>query len=145
MVIAIDGPAGSGKSTTARLIAEKIGYIHLNTGAMYRAIALKCIESDICLKDLSSLRKMLSDTTFSFGGFDKKSLFIDDRPIRSEIMSSAVTELVTNISTIGFVRKKLVEYQREMVKGKNVVMEGRDIGTIVFPDADYKFFLIEIN
>ena len=142
MVIAIDGPAGSGKSTTAKIVAKKMGYIHLNTGAMYRAIALKCINSNILLEDVSSLKKMLNDTIFSFGGDNCTTLFIDNNPINSGILSLDVTELASKISTINFVRKKLVKFQRDIVKGRNVVMEGRDIGTIVFPDADYKFFLI---
>ena len=142
MVIAIDGPAGSGKSTTAKIVAKKLGYIHLNTGAMYRAIALKCIKSKIFPDDMSSLKKMLNDTMFSFGGIKSTTLFIDDNPINADIASLKVTKLVTKISTISFVREKLVKFQRDMVKGKNVVMEGRDIGTIVFPNADYKFFLI---
>ena len=142
MVIAIDGPAGSGKSTTAKIVAKKLGYIHLNTGAMYRAIALKCIKSKIFPDDISSLKKMLNDTMFSFGGIKSTTLFIDDNPINADIASLKVTKLVTKISTISFVREKLVKFQRDMVKGKNVVMEGRDIGTIVFPNADYKFFLI---
>ena len=142
MVIAIDGPAGSGKSTTAKIVAKKLGYIHLNTGAMYRAIALKCIKSKIFPDDMSSLKKMLNDTMFSFGGIKSTTLFIDDNPINADIASLKVTKLVTKISTINFVREKLVKFQRDMVKGKNVVMEGRDIGTIVFPNADYKFFLI---
>ena len=142
MVIAIDGPAGSGKSTTAKYAAEKLGFIHINTGAMYRGITLKCIEGNINPDHLSELEHILSQTTFKFGGKDGADLFMDSVNISSRITTVEVTESVSRISAIPIVRKKLVEYQREMADEIDVVLEGRDIGTVVFPDADYKFFLI---
>jgi len=142
MVIAIDGPAGSGKSTTARYTAEKLGFVHINTGSMYRGIALKCIQENIDLDKPFQIVQMLSKTVFKFGGEDKSMLFMDGKNISAEITSYEVTESVSLISAIPQVREKLVEYQREMAKGLDVVLEGRDIGTVVFPNADYKFFLI---
>jgi len=142
MIIAIDGPAGSGKSTTAKIAAEKLGFIHINTGAMYRGIALKCIEGNINPAHSSELEPILNQTTFKFAGKDGADLFMDDVNISSKIISAEVTESVSRISAIPLVRKKLVKYQREMADGIDVVLEGRDIGTAVFPDADYKFFLV---
>ena len=142
MVIAIDGPAGSGKSTTAKHAAEKLGFIHINTGAMYRGIALKCIEGNINPVHSSELERILNQTEFKFSDEDGADLFMDGVNISSKITTSEVTESVSQISAIPVVREKLVEYQREMAEGTDVVLEGRDIGTVVFPDADYKFFLI---
>ena len=142
MIIAIDGPAGSGKSTTAKIVAEKLGFIHINTGAMYRGIALKCIQEKINPTDMTEMDNMLSQTEFKFFGKDRADLFMDGVNISSEITTAEVTESVSRISAIPKVREKLVEYQREMADGIDVVLEGRDIGTVVFPDADHKFFLI---
>ena len=142
MIITIDGPAGSGKSTTAKIAAEKLGFIHINTGAMYRGIALKCIQEKINPTDISEMDNILSQTEFKFCGEDGADLFMDGVNISSEITTAEVTESVSRISAIPKVREKLVEYQREMADGIDVVLEGRDIGTVVCPDADYKFFLI---
>ena len=142
MIIAIDGPAGSGKSTTAKIVAEKLGFIHINTGAMYRGIALKCIQEKINPTDMAEMDNILSQTEFKFFGKDSADLFMDGVNISSEITTAEVTESVSRISAIPKVREKLVEYQREMADGIDVVFEGRDIGTVVFPDADHKFFLI---
>ena len=142
MVIAIDGPAGSGKSTTAKHAAEKLGFIHINTGAMYRGIALKCIQGEIDLNSSSEIDKILNQTKFEFGRESGSVLFMDGVDISSEITSSLVTESVSRVSAVPQIREKLVQYQREMAGGLDVVLEGRDIGTVVFPDAEFKFFLI---
>ena len=142
MIIAIDGPAGSGKSTTAKIAAEKLGFIYINTGAMYRGIALKCIQGKINPTDMYEMDNILSGTKFKFCGKDGADLFMDGVNISSEITTAEVTESVSCISAIPKVREKLVEYQREMADGIDLVIEGRDIGTVVFPDADHKFFLI---
>ena len=142
MVIAIDGPAGSGKSTTAKHAAEKLGFIHINTGAMYRGIALKCIQGEIDLNSSSEIDKILNQTKFKFGREAGSVLFMDGVDISSEITSSLVTESVSRVSAVPQIREKLVQYQRKMAEGLDVVLEGRDIGTVVFPDAEFKFFLI---
>ena len=142
MVIAIDGPAGSGKSTTAKHAAEKLGFIHINTGAMYRGIALKCIQGEIDLNSSSEIDKILNQTKFQFGRESGSVLFMDGVDISSEITSTQVTESVSGVSAVPQIREKLVQYQREMAEGLDVVLEGRDIGTVVFPDAEFKFFLI---
>ena len=142
MVIAIDGPAGSGKSTTAKNVAEKLGFIHINTGAMYRGIALKCIQEDVNIEDPSQLNHLLTHTKLEFAAEGELTLFMDGVDISAEITSVQVTDFVSQVSAISEVREKLVQFQREMAEGLNVVLEGRDIGTVVFPNADHKFFLI---
>jgi len=142
MVIAIDGPAGSGKSTTAKNVAEKLGFIHINTGAMYRGIALKCIQEDVNIEDTSQLNHLLTHTKLEFASEGELTLFMDGVDISAEITSVQVTDFVSQVSAISEVREKLVQYQRKMAEGLNVVLEGRDIGTVVFPNADHKFFLV---
>ena len=142
MVIAIDGPAGSGKSTTAKNVAEKLGFIHINTGAMYRGIALKCIQEDVNMEDAAQLNHLLTHTKFEFAAEGELALFMDGVDISAEITSLKVTDFVSQVSAISQVREKLVQYQRKMAEGLNVVLEGRDIGTVVFPNADHKFFLV---
>ncbi len=142
MVIAIDGPAGSGKSTTAKNVAEKLGFIHINTGAMYRGISLKCIQEDVNMEDAAQLNHLLTHTKFEFAAEGELALFMDGVDISAEITSVEVTDFVSQVSAISEVREKLVQFQREMAEGLNVVLEGRDIGTVVFPNADHKFFLV---
>ena len=142
MVIAIDGPAGSGKSTTAKNVADKLGFIHINTGAMYRGIALKCIQEDVNIEDPSQLNHLLTHTKLEFAAEGELTLFMDGIDISAEITSVQVTDFVSQVSAISEVREKLVQYQRKMAEGLNVVLEGRDIGTVVFPNADHKFFLV---
>ena len=142
MVIAIDGPAGSGKSTTAEFVAEKLGFIHINTGAMYRGIALKCIQGNVNIEDTSQLNHLLTHTKLEFASEGELTLFMDGVDISAEITSVQVTDFVSQVSAISEVREKLVQYQRKMAEGLNVVLEGRDIGTVVFPNADHKFFLV---
>ena len=141
MIIAIDGPAASGKTTTARKVAQRLGFVHINTGAMYRGITLKFIREKVNMDDNPSIQIMLQNTQFDFAGPHRAILYMDDKDISADITSSMVTENVSQISAIPEVRIKLVEYQRQMSRGKNVVLEGRDIGTVVFPNADYKFYL----
>ncbi len=142
MIIAIDGPAGSGETTTARKVAQIMGFIHINTGAMYRGIALKFIREKVNLDDNSAIERILNNTQLDFGGPNNAILYMNGEDISAEIISSMVTENVSQISSISEVRVKLVEYQRKMARGRNVVLEGRDIGTVVFPNADYKFYLV---
>ena len=142
MVIAIDGPAGSGKSTPAKNVAEKLGFIHINTGAMYRGIALKCIQENVNIEDPSQLNHLLTHTKLEFASEGELTLFMDGVDISAEITSVQVTDFVSQVSAISEVREKLVQYQRKMAEGLNVVLEGRDIGTVVFPNADHKYFLV---
>ena len=141
MIIAIDGPAGSGKSTTAKLLAEKLGYVYLDTGAMYRAITLFFIDNKNDLKDLSLLSKSLNEVNI-FIKYEKDfKIFINHLNVTNRIRESNVDRMVSYISKLDFVRNKLISIQRKFSEGKNIVVEGRDISSNVFPNADFKFFL----
>lgn len=133
MQIAIDGPAGSGKSTVAKKIAEKLNIIYIDTGAMYRAITLK-------LKDIDKkfYEEACNNTNIEF---INNKIFLDGKDVSSQIRSEEISKLTSDISKIDFVRKKLVSIQKEIADKNSVVMEGRDITTVVLPDADYKFYL----
>lgn len=133
MQIAIDGPAGSGKSTVAKKIAEKLNIIYIDTGAMYRAMTLK-------LKDIDKkfYEEACNNTNIEF---INNKIFLDGKDVSSQIRSEEISKLTSDISKIDFVRKKLVSIQKEIADKNSVVMEGRDITTVVLPDADYKFYL----
>lgn len=133
MQIAIDGPAGSGKSTVAKKIAEKLNIIYIDTGAMYRAMTLK-------LKDIDKkfYEEACNNTNIEF---INNKIFLDGKDVSSQIRSEEISKLTSDISKIDFVRKKLVSIQKEIAAKNSVVMEGRDITTVVLPDADYKFYL----
>ena len=142
MIIAIDGPAGSGKTTTAHKVALNLGFIHINTGAMYRGIALKFIREKINLDNRNDIELTLKNTRLHWSGPNSENILMDGQDITLDIVSSKVTRIVSRISAIPEVRNKLVQNQREIAKDQDVVLEGRDIGTVVFPEAEYKFFLL---
>ena len=142
LIIAIDGPAGSGKSTSAKLIAKKLGYLYIDTGAMYRAITFLAFENG-AINDEAKIIELArnSEIKLKYNNGDLVIL-LNKRNVSKEIRSSDVNVYVSNVSKISAVRKLLVEKQREMgEKGQGIVMEGRDIGTVVFPYADVKIFL----
>lgn len=142
LIIAIDGPAGAGKSTIAARLARKLGYVNLESGAMYRALALKAIEWDASFDDEAALLKMAHDSLIklepTIGG---NRVLLDRRDVSARIRERDVTEGASKVSLHPKVREWMVARQREMGLGGGVVMEGRDIGTKVFPDADLKIFL----
>jgi len=142
LIIAIDGPAGAGKSTIASRLARKLGYVNLESGAMYRALALKAIDHDISLDDEAALVKLAQDSRIqlepTLGG---NRTLLDGHDVSARIRERDVTEAASRVSVHPGVRAWMVERQREMGAGRGVVMEGRDIGTKVFPDADLKIFL----
>jgi cytidylate kinase len=145
-VIAIDGPAASGKSTVAQKTAKKLGAIYINTGNMYRAMTLAAIEKKLDISDPSAekLKAFLSNTSLEYrlNPPAEPELLLNGKPAGNSIRSPKVAQLVSKIAAISEIRQWLVEKQREMVKNRKlVVMEGRDIGTVVFPGAKYKFFL----
>jgi len=142
LIIAIDGPAGSGKSTSAKLIAKKLGYVYIDTGAMYRAITFLALEQE-AINDESRIIELARSCKIDLDYKDGEVIvLLDGKNISKEIRSAEVNSHVSDVSKISEVRKVLVDKQREMgAKGKGVVMEGRDIGTVVFPNADVKIFL----
>jgi cytidylate kinase len=139
ILIAIDGPAGSGKSTTAKLVAQRLGYIYLDTGAMYRAITLKALTSRIPLENEEEIVRLAENSSISLGS--DGSVLLDGSDVTDEIRSAEVTRNVSLISSYPGVRKVLVEKQRVIGSRKGCVVDGRDTGTVVFPDADLKFYL----
>ena len=142
-VIAIDGPAASGKSTTARELAKEMQYIYIDTGAMYRACGLQTILKNIRLDDSKALEKMLLMISIKIEySPEGNHLYLDGEDVSERIREADITRLASEIAVIGIVRERMVELQREMGKEGGVIMDGRDIGTVVFPDADFKFFMI---
>ena len=133
MKIAIDGPAGSGKSSLAKEIAKRLGVLYVDTGAMYRAITLKLLK-----EEESSYEDILKNTKISFEG-DK--IFLDGRDVSKEIRENEISNKTSEMSKKKIIRDYLVKMQREIARDKDVVMEGRDIGSVVLKDAEYKFFL----
>jgi CMP/dCMP kinase len=141
-VLAIDGPAGSGKSTTARLCAERLGFRHLDTGAMYRAVTLKALRAGTIVASPSAVFALLQRTsvTVAWDGQGMKT-FLDGKDVSREIRAPEVSELVSEVSANSTVRRRMVLEQRRVAAGQAVVCEGRDIGSVVFPDADLKIFI----
>jgi CMP/dCMP kinase len=142
LIIAIDGPVGSGKSTVARRVAEMLGYVYVDTGAMYRALALKAERVGIALDAHEDLAQMADDTRIDLRNDDgAQIIFLDDADVTAAIRSPEVSQAASKIAVIPGVRRVLVAEQRRVGQLGGVVMEGRDIGTIVFPDADLKIYL----
>ena len=139
MIIAIDGPAGSGKSTIAKLIAKDLGMIYLDTGAMYRLFTLKILKEKINIYATKKIIKLLSNLKI-----DKKKdkFYLDGEDVTEEIRKTEVSMIVSKVATIKEVRETMVDHQIEFSKSKNIILDGRDIGTVVFPNADLKIFLV---
>ena len=142
MIVAIDGPAGSGKGTVTKIIAKKMGLINLDTGATYRCVALAALNHNLNVDNEDAIVRLLDDINIEFKkeeGLEK--VFLNGEDVTTKIREKEVTQIVSQVSSIIPVRLHLVEVQRRMAKGKNVIMEGRDIGTYVFPDAEVKIYL----
>lgn len=135
--VAIDGPAGSGKSTISSRVAKRLGWTHIDTGAMYRAVTLKAIENQIDLTDEDAYRFLET----SLIHYDMDRIYIDTRDVTEKIRNDDVTQNVSLVSSFPYVRKKLVSLQQKAALDGNIVMDGRDIGTVVLPNADLKVFL----
>ncbi len=143
MKVAIDGPAASGKSTTAKIIADQLNFIYIDSGAMYRACTLKWLEKTAASKsdeDEKILAGIIKDLKIEFTN-NGKTIFVNGKNLSNEIRSSNVSQNVSYVASFEVVRNALVEKQREFALGNNVIMDGRDIGTVVFPDAEVKIFL----
>ncbi len=142
MIVAIDGPAGSAKGTVTKLIAKRMGLINLDTGATYRCVALETIRRGLTLEEKQKIIDLVDDLDIEFEyENDDIKVFLNGEDVTSEIRNMEVTKIVSQVSSIVAVRLKMVELQRRMAKGKDVIMEGRDIGTYVFPNADVKIYL----
>jgi cytidylate kinase len=143
LVIAIDGPAGSGKSTTARLVANQLGLLHIDTGAMYRAVTVKVLENSVSPEDAETISKLMDSTDVELrrSGSELR-VFLDGKDVTERIRDSDVTRSVSAVSRIRKVREAMVQRQRALSERQGGVLEGRDIGTVVFPNADLKIFLV---
>ena len=143
MIVAIDGFAATGKSTSAKLIAHELGFTYLDTGAMYRCVTLSFLNNDINLENKLSLIALLEKTEIEFKNRRNENLvFLNGENVSADIRKTEVTSYVSKVSSIFEVRNFLVKSQREIAKNYDCVIEGRDIGTVVFPNAEVKFFLV---
>lgn len=143
IAIAIDGPAASGKSTTARLVADRLGYLHIDTGAMYRAVTLRVLEENIPLNDVERIGSLAEGLRIRLERADGTNrVYVDLRDVTAEIRTESVTRNVSAVSSYRRVRDVMVREQRRMAEGGGVVLEGRDIATVVLPSADLKIFMI---
>jgi cytidylate kinase len=141
-VITIDGPAGAGKSTVSRLLAKKTGALYLDTGAMYRAVALAAKQKSIPFEDVKGLGTLCRSLDLHFkSDEDPPRIFLDGKDISERIRSPEMDLLASSVSAVGEVREAMTDLQRKMAGGINLVAEGRDMGTVVFPQAHHKFFL----
>ena len=141
-IVAIDGPAGTGKGTVTEILAKKFNLLNIDTGATYRCVTLDMINKGIKLEELDKIKDLLEtiqiDTKIEKG---KQLVFLNGEDVTEKIRSKEVSEIVSQVSSIKEVRLKMVSLQRKMAEGKDVIMEGRDIGTYVFPTADVKIYL----
>lgn len=142
LIIAIDGPVGAGKSTVARLLARRLGYRYVDSGAMYRALAWKALQEGLDLDDEQSVRRLAEATSITFeSSGDRQLILVDAMEVSRQIRERVVEQASSRISTLASVRRVMVARQRGMAAQGRLVMDGRDVGTVVFPDADVKFYL----
>ncbi|HSE84187.1 MAG TPA: (d)CMP kinase [Thermodesulfobacteriota bacterium] len=143
IIVTIDGPSGSGKGTVARVVAKRLGLSYLDTGAMYRAVALSAHRRGISFDNDEKLSELLSQVEIRFRdeGYSNQRVFLNGEDVTDEIRTSLISRLSSDIATKGVVRLHLKRMQREIGGERNIVAEGRDMGTYVFPDADFKFYI----
>lgn len=142
VTVAIDGPASSGKSTVSRCLARDLNYIHIDTGAMYRGLTLAAIENQVPFDDEKELFDLLSKLNVSFEHHEgRQHVYINQRDVTKDIRTREVTNHASEVAAHSSIRKELVNRQRLLAENNNVIMDGRDIGTVVLPQADFKFFL----
>ena len=139
IVVAIDGPAGSGKGTITGIVSKKLGLVNIDTGAMYRCVALATIQNNITLEEKDKIIELAKNIKIEFDSEGK--VYLDGVDVSKRIREKDVSSIVSPLSSIVEVREEMVNQQRALAKGFDIIMEGRDITTVVFPDADYKFYL----
>ena len=143
MIVAIDGPAATGKSTSAKKVSQELGFTHLDTGAMYRCVTLSVLRNQITLDNENALSQLLNELDIRLEKLDDELVvYLNGEDVSDEIRKAEVTSYVSIVSALSQVRNALVRIQRNIAKNQDCVVEGRDIGTIVFPDAKFKFFLV---
>lgn len=141
-VVAVDGPAGSGKGTVTKLIAEKENLVSIDTGAMYRCIALECLNNNIKEDEFNKIEKILEKINIEFKNVEGvQKVFLNGKDVTTEIRETNVNNVVAKFAAVKCVRDKVTPMERQMAKSQNIIMEGRDIGTVVFPNADVKIYL----
>ena len=141
-IITVDGPAGAGKSTVSKALAKKLDYIYLDTGALYRALAYKTLQCEISLDNVAALANLCSTTTVALKNIDGQMIvFVDGEDVGEKIRTEEVGLAASKISTFAVVRERLLNLQRETGAEGGIIAEGRDMGSVVFPHADYKFYL----
>lgn len=142
MIVAVDGPAGSGKGTVTKKIEEELGFLNLDTGATYRCVALQTLKENLGLENEKEIIEIANNIDIKIDNTGNKDIvLLNGEDVSKEIRTKEVTSIVSQISSIIPVRERMVEVQRNLAKGKNVIVEGRDIGTVVFPNADVKIYL----
>jgi cytidylate kinase len=142
MIVAIDGPSGAGKSTLAKHIAKELGFTYLDTGAIYRALALKILRRGVDLDDTAALNAIVNDSDIDLRGRNGQlQVFLDGEDVSAAIRTPEVSQMASKASAIAMVHRRLLDLQRALGRRDNVVAEGRDIGTVVFPDAQVKIYL----
>ena len=139
LIVAIDGPAGSGKGTITKKVGEKLGLINIDTGAMFRCVTLNMIQEKVTLEEEEKIKEILKNIKIDLK--ENEEVFLNGINVSQKIREEEVTKMVSPVSVLPMVREKMLILQREMAKGKNVIMEGRDIGTVVFPNANVKIYL----
>lgn len=141
-IVAIDGPTSSGKSTVSNFIAQKLNFEYIQTGAMYRCVALGLLQNNIQLNDEAKIKKMLNNMNIKFlNDRENQIVIMNNKDVTEKIRTKEVTDYTSKVASIILVRHKMLEIQRRMGQNSNVIMEGRDVGTNVFPNANVKFFL----
>lgn len=142
LTVAIDGPAGAGKSSAARLVAKRLGYLYIDTGAMYRAFTWAMLQEKIDIGDAEAVRALTERIDIQLEPLeDKCRVFVGEREVTDDIRTQDISSRVSSVSALAVVREKLVQLQRNMAEGGGVILDGRDIGTVVLPKADLKIFL----